>query len=69
MGCALNKKCSILVLVGSARKKSANHGLVNEIEQFTVDKRTHIKLIIPALEDIPIFNQDEEKKSGTVSTT
>lgn len=49
MGCTLSKKCNILILVGSARKHSANAGLVDEIQRFVIDQKLILKLIIPSL--------------------
>ena len=37
MGCLVSKHLKILILLGSARKKSANAGLVNEILKFPIN--------------------------------
>ena len=55
----LNTKCSILVLVGSARKKSANAGLLRELESIVPDKKVKVNFVVPALISLPIFNEDE----------
>lgn len=58
MGCTPNKQYVVLVLVGSARKQSVNAGLVEEIQHFAIEKDLQLKLVIPDLEKIPIFNED-----------
>lgn len=49
MGCAPHKKCEILVLIGSARKKSINTGIIEEIQRMTIDDGLKLTLVIPSL--------------------
>jgi NAD(P)H-dependent FMN reductase len=56
MGCSPINKCEILVLIGSARKKSISAGIIDEMQRIALDKEINLKLIIPSLEHIPIFS-------------
>jgi hypothetical protein len=42
MGCLISKRIKILILLGSARKKSANSGLVHEIVKFPINTQYNI---------------------------
>lgn len=42
MGCLGSKHLKILVLLGSARKKSANAGLVNELVKFPINSKHEV---------------------------
>jgi NAD(P)H-dependent FMN reductase len=65
MGCTTNKQYVVLILVGSARKKSINNNLVEEIQHCRVENRLHLKLIIPDLEQLPLFSADIEEQICT----
>ena len=65
MGCTINRHCEILILVGSARKNSANFGLMNQLQQFIIDKDIVLKLVVPDLTKIPIFSTDIEHQICT----
>jgi NAD(P)H-dependent FMN reductase len=60
MGCTINRHCEILILVGSAQKKSNNYGIVRQLQQFLIDKDIILKLIVPDLSKLPIFSEDIE---------
>ena len=62
MGCTKSRSVEILVLVGSARRNSVHEGIVEEIKKFIIEKDITLKLVIPALDKLPIFNCDIESQ-------
>ena len=62
MGCTINRHCEILILVGSAQKKSNNYGIVKQLQQFLIGKDIVLKLIVPDLSKLPIFSEDIERQ-------
>jgi NAD(P)H-dependent FMN reductase len=65
----MGRKCEVVILVGSAQRKSTNAGLVNEIQKFVIERGLELRLVIPSLDGLPIFDEDIENAFSTVCAT
>ena len=61
MGCTAPKIYTIAILLGSSRTNSIHASIVKYLSKINFEDQLQIRLIIPNLDRIPIYNDDEAK--------